>query len=47
MNTFKDFTKVMWSSFHSNKYEGSMHKAFIDITKGEFDVRFNNTVLIN
>ena len=44
MNTFKDFAKVMWSSFHSNQYEGSMQKAFIDITKGEFDVRFNNSL---
>ena len=44
MNTFKDFAKVMWTSFNSNQYEGSMQKAFIDIIKGNYNLRFNDSL---
>jgi len=44
MNMFKDFAKVMWTSFHSNIFDGSMQKAFLDIVDGNFKVRFNDSL---
>ena len=44
MNMFKDFAKVMWTSFHSNIFDGSMQKTFLDIIDGNFNVRFNDSL---
>jgi len=44
MNTYKDFAKVMWTSFHSNTHHGSMQKAFLDIISGSLDVKFNKNL---
>ena len=44
MNTDKDFAKVLWTSFHSNVYHGSMQKAFLDIISDNFDITFNKNL---